>query len=241
MKFFSFGSSVKAEISNLTDNLCGAYSSFVGSPASFGTLQFDMWGIKPVRYNWDELKNKIKEHGLRNSLLVALMPTASTSQILGNNECFEPFTSLIYVRRTLAGEFVCVNKYLQKELMDLELWSSEIKNSIIKNQGSIQHLTHIPEHIRNKYKIVWEMPMKHILEMSRDRGAFICHTQSLNLWTANPNYKLLTAIHFFGWNAGLKTGIYYLRSRAKAAPQQFTIEPTKKNAIQEPECLSCGS
>jgi len=231
---------IKAEMDNLDHKLSGAYSSFKGSPASKGILQFDLWDIHPSkRYNWRILKNKIKEYGLRNSLLVAPMPTASTSQILGNNECFEPFTSLIYVRRTLAGEFVCVNKYMQKELIDMGIWSTEMKNSIIKHQGSIQHIKEIPQHIRDKYKIVWEMPMKHILEMSRDRGAYIDQSQSLNLWVANPNYKVLTAIHFFGWKQGLKTGMYYLRTRAKAAPQQFTIEPTKK--VQEPECLSCGS
>jgi len=179
------------------------------------------------------LRNNIKQHGIRNSLLVAPMPTASTSQILGNNECFEAFTSNIYTRRTLAGEFIRVNKYLIAELLKLNLWNEDIKNSIIEHKGSIQQLENIPQKIRDKYKIVWEIPMKHIIEMSRDRGAFICQSQSLNLWQKNPTYKSLTAMHFFSWKQGLKTGLYYLRSRAKASPQQFTIEPTQKKDIPE--------
>ena len=166
------------------DCYCGAYSSFRGSPASEGILQFDMWNVNPTndRYNWDNLKEKIKADGIRNSLLLAPMPTASTSQILGFNECFEPFTSNIYSRRTLAGEFILPNKYLIRELLDLEIWNEDLKNNIILNKGSIQHLEIIPKEIREKYKIVWEMPMKHLIDMSADRGAFICQSKSLNLW-----------------------------------------------------------
>ncbi len=222
----------------------GPYSSFKGSPASEGILQFDMWNVTSSnRYDWDSLKLNIKEHGLRNSLLLAPMPTASTSQILGNNECFEPFTSNIYVRRTIAGEFVCINKFLLKELIDLGLWTDEIKNSIIRQNGSVQNVKGIPKGLQEKYKIVWEIPMKHLLEMSADRGAFICQSQSTNLWMKEPSYKKLTAMHMFAWKKGLKTGIYYLRTKAKAAPQQFTIEPDKKqsNIEEEEECLMCGS
>ena len=221
----------------------GPYSSFKGSPASEGILQFDMWNVTPSnRYDWDSLKLNIAEHGLRNSLLLAPMPTASTSQILGNNECFEPFTSNIYVRRTIAGEFVCINKFLLKELIDLGLWTDEIKNSIIRQNGSVQNVKGIPKGLQEKYKIVWEIPMKHLLEMSADRGAFICQSQSTNLWMKEPSYKKLTAMHMFAWKKGLKTGIYYLRTKAKAAPQQFTIEPDKKSSnVEEEDCLMCGS
>jgi ribonucleotide reductase alpha subunit len=153
------------------------------------------------------------------------MPTASTSQILGYNECIEPITSNIYSRRTLAGEFVLPNKYWMKDLIKLGLWNEQIKNNIIANKGSIQQLTNIPQHIRNKYKIVWEIPMKHIIDMSAERGAFICQSQSLNLWMEDPVYNKLTSMHFYAWEKGLKTGIYYLRRKAKHQAQQFTIEP----------------
>ena len=226
-------------------NLAGAYSSFHGSPAALGTLQFDMWDVKPSdRYDWDNLKQNIIRHGLRNSLLIAPMPTASTSQILGNNECFEPFTSNIYVRRTIAGEFVIVNKHLMSELIALGKWNDEIKNGIIANGGSIQQLD-LPKPIKEKYKIVWEIPMKHVLEMAKDRGAYICQSQSTNLWMKDPDYKKLTAMHMFAWGCGLKTGIYYLRTKAKAAPQQFTIEPpsnpTNTTVEEEEDCLMCGA
>ena len=219
------------------------YSTFQGSPASQGILQFDMWNVTPTdRYDWNALKNNIKTHGIRNSLLLAPMPTASTSQILGNNECFEPFTSNIYVRRTIAGEFVCINKFLLKELIELGLWTDSIKNQIIKHSGSVQDVVGIPKALKEKYKIVWEIPMKHILEMAADRGAFICQSQSTNLWMKEPTYNKLTAMHFYAWKKGLKTGIYYLRTKAKAAPQQFTIEPDKNNVEEdEEECLMCGS
>jgi len=219
-----------------------AYETFEGSPASNGILQFDMWGVYPTRYPWDVLKHKIKLYGLRNSLLVAPMPTASTSQILGFNECFEPFTSNIYLRRTLAGEFVMVNKYLMNELQEIDLWTDEVKNGIIKNNGSVQQIEAIPKNLKEKYKIVWEIPMKHLIDMSADRGAFICQSQSLNLWMKDPDYQRLTSMHFYSWKKGLKTGIYYLRTKAKAAPQQFTIEPDKKPVEEEEEeCLMCGS
>jgi len=214
----------------------GAYMSFDGSPASQGILQFDMWNVEPTdRYDWTALKYSIMEHGLRNSLLVAPMPTASTSQILGYNECFEPLTSNIYSRRTLAGEFVVANNYLMRELIELGIWNDKIKNNIIANKGSIQQLTMIPEHIRNKYKIVWEMPMKHLIDMSADRGAFICQSQSLNLWLEDPNYNTLTSMHFYSWKQGLKTGIYYLRRKAKHQAQQFTVEPEKNEEEQKVE------
>ena len=163
------------------------------------------------------------------------MPTASTSQILGFNECFEPFTSNIYSRRTLAGEFVLTNKYLMKDLIDLGLWNTELKNSIIANQGSIQHVEGLTQHIKDKYKTVWEIPMKHIIDMAADRGAYICQSQSLNLWMEDPNYSALTSMHFYWWSKGLKTGIYYLRRRAKHRAQQFTIEP------QKAECEMCSA
>jgi len=221
---------------SLSAEHCGAYASFEGSPASQGVLQFDMWNVEPSdRYDWTKLKHSVMEHGIRNSLLLAPMPTASTSQILGFNECFEPLTSNIYSRRTLAGEFVVANNYLMRELIDLGIWNDKIKNNIIANKGSIQQLTIIPEHIRNKYKIVWEMPMKHLIDMSADRGAFICQSQSLNLWLEDPNYNTLTSMHFYSWKQGLKTGIYYLRRKAKHQAQQFTVEPEKNEQEQKVE------
>jgi len=222
----------------------GAYTSFEDSPASKGILQYDMWCKEPsTRYDWTSLKESIKKYGLRNSLLMAPMPTASTSQILGFNECFEPFTSNLYSRRTLAGEFVVVNKYLMKELINLGLWNEKIKNNIIANKGSIQQLDILPEHIRNKYKIVWEIPMKHVIDMSADRGAFICQSQSLNLWVEDPTYNTLTSMHFYSWKQGLKTGIYYLRRKAKHQAQQFTIEPNTKEKNEEHDeiCDMCSA
>ena len=224
------------EVHMLSLDHCGAYSSFTGSPTSKGILQFDMWNVTPSdRYDWDALKKSIMHRGIRNSLLVAPMPTASTSQILGYNECFEPLTSNIYSRRTLAGEFVVANNYLMRELIELGIWNDKIKNNIVANKGSIQQLTIIPEHIRNKYKIVWEMPMKHLIDMSADRGAFICQSQSLNLWLEDPNYNTMTSMHFYSWKQGLKTGIYYLRRKAKHQAQQFTVEPEKNTSEQKPE------
>ena len=239
---------IKAEIDNLDLQFIGAYSSFKGSPASFGQLQFDLWNITPSpgRYDWTTLKENIMTYGIRNSLLVAPMPTASTSQILGNNECFEPITSNIYSRKTLAGDFVLVNKYLVEELLKLGLWNEELKNSIIANKGSVSHIQNLSLHLKEKYKIVWEMPMKEIINMSRDRGAFICQSQSLNLWIEDPDSKILTNMHFYSWKAGLKTGIYYLRRKARHQAQQFTIEPKKKGETNEDEeeekkdCLMCS-
>ena len=221
---------ILAEFKHLARQHAGAYSSFTESPASWGELQFDMWSVDPgnERYDWLALKESIIKYGLRNSLLVAPMPTASTAQILGNNECFEPFTSNIYSRRTNAGEFVMVNKYLMTELNKLGLWNEDIKNNIIFNKGSIQQIECIPPKIREKYKIVWEIPMKHLIDMAADRGAFICQSQSLNLWVEDPDYKILTSMHFYAWEKGLKTGIYYLRRKAKHQAQQFTIVPTNK-------------
>jgi ribonucleotide reductase alpha subunit len=170
------------------------------------------------------------------------MPTASTSQILGYNECFEPLTSNIYSRRTLAGEFVVANKSLMKDLMDLGLWNEKIKNNIIANKGSIQQIDMIPEHIRNKYRTVWEIPMKHILDMAADRGAYICQSQSMNLWLEDPGYNTLTSMHFYSWSKGLKTGIYYLRRKGKHQAQQFTIEPEQNQESQEDEiCELCSA
>jgi ribonucleoside-diphosphate reductase alpha chain len=223
----------------------GPYSTFEGSPASQGILQFDMWGVTPGndRYDWDAMKARIMEHGLRNSLLVAPMPTASTSQILGYNECIEPITSNIYSRRTLAGEFIIANKYLMNELIQLDLWNEKIKNNIIANNGSVQQIEVIPQEIRDKYKTVWEMPMRNLIDMAVDRGAYICQSQSLNLWIEDPNYNMLTSMHFYGWSKGLKTGIYYLRRRGRHKAQQFTIEPEKKtNENQEDEiCEMCSA
>jgi ribonucleotide reductase alpha subunit len=227
---------IRAELDIQGDGLMGAYSSFVGSPASKGILQFDMWNVEPsTRYDWSALKESIKNRGLRNSLLLAPMPTASTSQILGNNECFEPFTSNIYSRRTLAGDYVVANKHLMKELVELGLWSESLKDNIIINKGSIQQIDGIPDHIKEKYKIVWEIPMRHMIDMSADRGAFICQSQSLNLWVEEPDYKILTSMHFHSWKKGLKTGIYYLRRKPRHQPQQFTIDPDKVE-----ECEMCS-
>jgi ribonucleotide reductase alpha subunit len=233
------------ELEKLPNFCCGAYSSFIGSPMASGVFQFDLWGVSPSeRYDWNKLKESVIKYGIRNSLLIAPMPTASTSQILGFNECFEPITSNIYSRSTIAGEFVMANKYLMKELIQLGLWNDKIKNNIILNKGSIQHLTVIPENIRNKYKIVWEIPMKHIIDMSADRGAYICQSQSLNLWLEDPNYSTLTSMHFYAWKKGLKTGIYYLRRKAKHQAQQFSIEPEARqnnNEYKDDICDMCSA
>jgi ribonucleoside-diphosphate reductase alpha chain len=207
----------------------GAYETFAGSPASEGRLQYDLWGREPTagRHDWAQLKADIRAHGLRNALLVAPMPTASTSQILGFNECFEPITSNIFSRRTLAGEFIVTNKYLIKDLLDLGLWNEKIKNNIIANNGSVQQIDVIPQEVRNKYRTVWEMSMRTLLEMAADRGAFICQSQSLNLWIEEPTRNKMSAMHFYAWEKGLKTGIYYLRRRARHTAQQFSIEPEK--------------
>jgi ribonucleoside-diphosphate reductase alpha subunit len=223
----------------------GAYSSFEGSPLSQGKFQFDLWNVAPTdRYDWNTLRQNIMKYGVRNSLLVAPMPTASTSQILGNNECFEPFTSNIYSRRTLAGEFMMVNRHMMRDLLDAGLWNEDLKNMIIANRGSIQSCSFVPEKIRNKYKTVWEIPMKHIIHMARDRGAYICQSQSLNLWQEDPNYNSLTSMHFYSWKQGLKTGIYYLRRKGKHQAQQFTIDPSKQtesSSSNDEPCEMCSS
>jgi ribonucleotide reductase alpha subunit len=210
----------------------GAYSSFEGSPAQQGVLQFDMWNVQPShgRYDWDKLKEDIQAHGLRNSLMLAPMPTASTSQIMGFNECFEPFTSNLYKRKTLAGEFIVVNKYLIDDLIRLNLWSKEMKERIIIQDGSIQEITEIPEDVRLLYKTVWEIKQKVILDMAADRGAFICQSQSMNVFMESPDYKKLSSLHFYAWKSGLKTGMYYLRTKPKAVTQQFTIDPRKSKS-----------
>jgi len=220
----------------------GPYETFAGSPASQGILQFDMWGVNPTRYDWQALKTQIQTHGLRNSLLLAPMPTASTSQILGFNECIEPITSNIYSRRTLAGEFIQANKYMMHDLIQLGLWNDKIKNNIIGNHGSLQHIEVIPQKIKDKYRTVWEIPMRHLIDMAAERGAFICQSQSLNLWLEDPTYNTLTSMHFYSWQKGLKTGIYYLRRRGKHQAQQFTIEPEKATIENSEEiCEMCSS
>lgn len=203
----------------------GPYPSYEGSPVSKGIFQFDMWGVKPSgRWDWEALRKEIAEHGTRNSLLMAPMPTASTSQILGNNECFEPYTSNLYVRRTLAGEFVCVCKNLLTDLIDRNLWSAEMKNRLIANNGSIQNIPEIPEDLRKLYRTVWEIPGKAIIDMAADRGAFIDQSQSLNVHMTNVNFGKLTSMHFYAWKKGLKTGMYYLRSKAATDAIKFTVD-----------------
>jgi ribonucleoside-diphosphate reductase alpha chain len=203
----------------------GPYSSFAGSPVSKGQFQFDLWGVEPsLRWDWYRLKDEVIRFGVRNSLLVAPMPTASTSQILGNNECFEPYTSNIYVRRVLSGEFVVVNKHLLKDLVELGLWSDDMKNKIIFHNGSVQAIDEIPQGIKNIYKTVWEIKQRTIIDMAADRGAYICQSQSLNLFVDTPSASKLTSMHFYGWKKGLKTGMYYLRTQAATQAVQFTVE-----------------
>ena len=211
----------------------GFYPSYIGSPASKGQLQYDLWNEKPVTdyLSWDFLKRLIAENGMRNSLLVAPMPTASTSQILGNNECFEPFTSNLYTRRVLAGDFVVVNKYLVEDLVKLNLWTSETRTAIIANNGSIQGMEGLPSELRELYKTAWEIPQKTLINMARDRAPFICQSQSLNLFLSEPSYAKMSSMHFYAWKAGLKTGCYYLRTRAAVSAQKFTVEP----------CLTCSA
>ena len=208
----------------------GPYESFKGSPVSKGIFQFDMWGVTPSsgRWDWDSLKKEVKKNGLRNSLLVAPMPTASTSQILGNNECFEPYTSNIYTRRTLSGEFIVVNKHLMKDLISLGLWDESMKNRLIAANGSVQGIPEIPQNIKDIYKTVWEISQKAIIDMAADRGAYICQSQSMNVHIQDPNFGKLTSMHFYAWKKGLKTGMYYLRSKAAASAIQFTVEKSKQ-------------
>jgi ribonucleoside-diphosphate reductase alpha chain len=202
----------------------GPYSSYEGSPVSQNILQFDMWGVTPSkRWNWEELRGNIKENGVRNSLLVAPMPTASTSQILGNNECFEPYTSNIYTRRTLSGEFVVMNQHLLKDLIGLGLWDDDMKQRLIAANGSIQHIEEIPADLKSLYKTTWEISQKVIIDMAADRGAYICQSQSMNLFVQSPNFGKLSSMHFYAWEKGLKTGMYYLRSKAAVDPIKFTL------------------
>jgi ribonucleoside-diphosphate reductase alpha chain len=203
----------------------GYYESFPGSPVSKGVFQFDMWNVEPtLRWDWYTLKAEVIKHGVRNSLLIAPMPTASTSQILGNNECFEPYTSNIYVRRVLSGEFVVVNKHLLKDLVELNMWNDDMKNRILTNNGSVQGIDGIPQHIKDIYKTVWEIKQRNIIDMAADRGAFICQSQSLNLFVDAPTTSKLTSMHFYAWKSGLKTGMYYLRTKAATQAVQFTVE-----------------
>jgi ribonucleoside-diphosphate reductase alpha chain len=203
----------------------GPYETYKGSPMSKGQMQFDLWGVTPSnRWEWDVLREEIAKYGVRNSLLVAPMPTASTSQILGNNECFEPYTSNIYSRRVLSGEFVIVNKHLLKDLVKLGIWNDRLKNQIIANNGSIQAINEIPENIKELYKTVWEIKQKSIIDMAADRGAYICQSQSLNLFIQDANFAKLTSMHFYAWEKGLKTGMYYLRTKAASDAIKFTVE-----------------
>ena len=210
--------------SNVLAERDGAYETFDGSPASQGILQFDMWDVEPSdRYDWDGLKEKIKDKGIRNSLLLAPMPTASTSQILGNNECFEPYTSNLYTRRTLSGEYIVINKHLLKDLIAHGLWNEEMKQILMASNGSIQNIEGVPQDLKDIYKTVYEISQKTIIDLAADRGAYICQSQSLNLFVENPNYGKLTSMHFYAWQAGLKTGMYYLRSKAAVDPIKFTL------------------
>jgi ribonucleotide reductase alpha subunit len=237
----------------------GSYSTFEGSPMSQGRFQFDMWKREPLyvvgqgtayemQLDWDSLRARVMDYGLRNSLLLAPMPTASTSQILGNNECIEPFTSNIYSRGTLAGQFVVLNKYLMQDLQAIGLWNNDLKDVVILHNGSIQKITSIPEVIRGTYKIAWDLSMKSLIEQAADRGIYICQSQSLNLWVEDPDFSKLSAMHFYAWKLGLKTGMYYLRRRAVSKAQTFSIDASKTttttptiNKNEESECLMCSS
>jgi len=201
---------------------------------SEGKFQFDLWNVKPseeLGLVWENLRADVLKYGIRNSLLVAPMPTASTSQILGNNECFEPFTSNLYTRRVLAGDFMVVNKYLVEDLVKLGLWTSDIRVQIIANNGSIQGIDGIPKDLQDLYKTAWEIPQKTLINMARDRAPFICQSQSLNLFLAEPTYAKITSMHMYAWKQGLKTGCYYLRTKGASSAQKFTVEP----------CLSCSA
>ena len=214
----------------------GTYVTFEGSPASKGQLQFDLWGQQPTEtpyLDWAALKTDVQKYGLRNSLLVAPMPTASTSQILGNNECIEPFTSNMYSRRVLSGEFVVINKYLVEDLVQRGLWTSDVRTQIIANNGSIQSILELPSELRELYRTAWEIPQKTLINLAADRAPFICQSQSLNLFVAEPSYSKLSSMHMYAWKKGLKTGCYYLRTKAVAKAQQFTVEP--------PACVSCSA
>jgi ribonucleoside-diphosphate reductase alpha chain len=211
----------------------GYYASYIGSPMSHGKFQFDLWNVpENSALDWATLRKEVQRYGIRNSLLVALMPTASTSQILGNNECFEPFTSNLYTRRVLAGDFMVVNKYLVDDLTKLGLWTAEVRTEIIANNGSVQGIADIPTEIQDLYKTIWEIPQKTLINMARDRAPFVCQSQSLNLFLAEPTYAKISSMHIYAWKQGLKTGCYYLRTKGASSAQKFTVEPT---------CLSCSA
>ncbi len=225
----------------------GPYETIKGSPVSKGIFQFDMWGVTPTsRWEWDVLKEEVKEHGVRNSLLLAPMPTASTAQILGNNECFEPYTSNVYTRRVLSGEFIIVNKHLLKDLVKENLWNHEVRQQIMADNGSIQDIHVIPQKIKELYKTAWEISQKAIIDQAADRGAYICQSQSLNIFMQNANFAKLTSMHFYGWEKGLKTGMYYLRTKAATDAIKFTIdksaiqEPTAKSLVEAEEAAQCS-
>jgi ribonucleoside-diphosphate reductase alpha chain len=220
----------------------GSYASFVGSPMSQGIFQFDMWDVQPsARYDWECLRTRMKQ-GMRNSLLIAPMPTASTAQILGNNECFEPYTSNLYSRRVLAGEFAVVNKHLLKDLMSRGMWTNDIRDQIIRCNGSIQEIAEIPEDIKFLYRTAWEIKQRSIIDMATDRGAFICQSQSLNLFVAEPTVGKMSSMHFYGWKKGLKTGMYYLRTKPATDAIKFTVQPSKKEVVcTEEVCTSCSA
>ena len=226
----------------------GAYESYKGSPVSQGIFQYDMWGVTPSdRWEWDVLKEEVAKYGVRNSLLLAPMPTASTSQILGNNECFEPYTSNIYTRRVLSGEFIVVNKHLLRDLNKLGIWNDDLKNRIMTENGSVQNLAEVPDNLKELYKTVWEIKQKTILDMAADRGAYVCQSQSLNLFMENPNFAKLTSMHFYAWKKGLKTGMYYLRTKAARDAVKFTVtkdamaQPTAQQLKEEAEAaLACS-
>jgi len=219
----------------LSSEYKGSYCTFEGSPLSQGQMQFDLWGKQPSSsYNWNQLKQMVREHGVRNSLLVAPMPTASTSQILGNYECFEPITQNIYVRRTLAGEFVVVNKYLMNDLIDLGIWNQDLKDVVLSFGGSVAKIESIPADIRNIYKTIWEIKQKDLIDMAADRSIYICQSHSLNLFLQKPTFDQLTSMHFYSWKKGLKTGIYYLRTKPISQAQMFTVDPEKLAG-----CLTC--
>nr|CCA25231.1 ribonucleosidediphosphate reductase large subunit p [Albugo laibachii Nc14] len=233
----------------------GPYESYSGSPVSKGTFQFDMWQVTPDsgRWDWKSLKEQVAAHGIRNSLLLAPMPTASTAQILGNCESIEPFTSNMFNRRVLAGEFTIVNKYLMEELIEMNLWTSDVRNQILRDRGSVQNIVEIPPNVKEKYKTVWEIKQKSILDMAADRGAYICQSQSLNIHIADPTVSKLTSMHFYAWKKGLKTGMYYLRTRPRADAIQFTVDQKSlddsalaklsqtQDVDEEEECLVCGA
>jgi ribonucleoside-diphosphate reductase alpha chain len=228
-----------AVYNHATHKMEGTHPSYHGSPMSSGKLQFDLWEQLPTQtpyLDWTTLRKDVAECGARNSLLIAPMPTASTSQILGNNECIEPFTSNIYTRRVLAGDFMVINKYLVDDLMNLGLWTSEIRTEIIANNGSVQGISEIPQDLKDIYKTVWEIPQKVLIDMSASRAPFICQSQSLNLFLSEPTYAKISSMHMYAWKKGLKTGCYYLRTKAVSSAQKFTIDPTAAN-----NCLTCSS